>query len=306
MSQYEMNSQAPVADPAEVYKENLLLSARLQEQSSALTKLAAELEESNLRLTQAQARLQAACKFASVGRLASGIVHEINTPVQFIGDNLAFLQTVLPELFEFSEQVAGPEPKDGSSRWNYFKKEIPEAVEGSQEGLRRVNRIVQSMRSFFYPTAVGKSLTRLEEVVEASLSVSAGEWKYVCKVVTDFAPDLPPVPCHRQEISQVILNLIVNAAEAIREKGELGVIKISARKLDGLMELTIEDDGIGMSAAVQARIFDPFFTTKPLSQATGQGLAVAHEVLARHSGRIYFRSTEGRGTLFTLQLPLAS
>lgn len=271
--------------------------------------LSHDLAECRRVLQQTQEQLQGAWKLESIGRLAAGIAHEINTPAQFLGDNLAFLQDtfqdVLALLGRLSQGANLAEVPEFDLE--FVRKEIPEALAASQEGLHRIDRIVKAMRRFSHPSLGEFSLAALDDIITTSMTVSASEWKYVASVETHFDPELPPILCIRDELSQVVLNLLVNAAHAIREKGEPGKIVVRTRRLASSAELSIEDNGTGIPESAQGRVFEPFFTTKAVGKGTGQGLSMAYRVIVeKHSGRLSFQSTPGQGTNFTIELPLSS
>ena len=279
-------------------------------------------ERKNLekQLTQTQ-------KLRSIGQLASGIAHEINTPTQYVGDNTRFLQDAFADLMEVLTQQAGllraarsgpvsPEvirAVDEAIRQadlDYLTREIPLAIRHTLEGIDRIAKIVRAMKEFAHPGREDKVAVDLNKIIETTLTVACSEWKYVADLVTDFDRSLPEVPCHPGEINQVILNLVVNAAHAVEDQvkqGRItkGVITVATRRKDEWVEIQISDTGGGIPEAIRPRIFDPFFTTKESGRGTGQGLAICHPVIVdKHGGRIFFESEVGRGTTFTINLPL--
>jgi signal transduction histidine kinase len=271
-------------------------------------------------------QLRQAQKLESIGQLAAGIAHEINTPTQYIGDNAIFLRQAFQDLWGLVEPIqrmlagardgAGPDHLVAAARQaleqadlGFFAEEIPLAINESLEGIRRISRIVGAMKDFSHPAATSRTPTDLNRAVESTTLVCRGEWKYVAELELDLAPELAPVPCFPDEINQVILNLVINAAHAIGEaqrtsQGGKGLIRISTRAVDGCAQLSIADTGCGIPEAIRSRIFDPFFTTKPVGQGTGQGLAIAYAVITeQHGGTIALESEVGKGTTFTLRLP---
>ncbi len=279
---------------------------------------------------QMEAQLQLSQKLESVGRLAAGIAHEINTPTQFITDNTRFLADafqhfarVLAAYRELATQVVAGQvaPQavqalqdlENQEDIDYLLKELPSTCAQSLDGLARIARIVGAMKDFSHPKSVDKAPTNLAHLLNTTITVSRHEWKYVAEVVTEFAPDLPLVPCVADELSQAVLNLLINAAHAIEEvqttwAGEvkkLGCITLRAFPSDNAVCIEIADTGAGIPEAVRPRIFDPFFTTKGIGKGTGQGLSVVHNVVVHsHGGRIDFTSVVGQGTTFRLFLPL--
>ena len=194
---------------------------------------------------------------------------------------------------------------------DFLLDEIPKTIEQSMDGINRVGAIVRAMREFSHPGSEEKVLVDINHSLDNTLTVSRNEWKYLAKAETDFAPDLPMLRCLPGEINQVFLNIIVNAAHAIADVTEggrrgKGVIRLTTRALDGWMEIRIEDTGGGIPAEIQHRIFDPFFTTKKVGKGTGQGLALARNVVVdKHQGKLRFETEPGTGTTFVVQLPLS-
>jgi PAS domain S-box-containing protein len=236
-------------------------------------------------------------KLESVGQLAAGIAHEINTPIQYIGDNIRFIQDSFADLGRLlrgyenvatavqtnamtPEVLAELESSIRQTDIEYLSKEIPLAVQQSLEGVCRVTKIVHAMKEFSHPGVKERIAIDLSRAIETTITVATSEWKYVAELVTDFDHALPLVPCLPGELNQVILNLIVNAAHAIGDvvkntEGSKGVIKISTRRHDSWAEIKISDTGAGIPESIRHRIFDPFFTTKEVGKGTGQGLAIA-------------------------------
>lgn len=276
---------------------------------------------------QMEVQLRHAQKMESIGQLAAGIAHEINTPTQYIGDNTHFVQDSfrdLAVLFEAQgrllraaklgtvtpEIVAEVEAAASAADLEYLAVEIPKAIEQSLQGVQRVAKIVGAMKEFSHPGTNEKMAIDLNRAIESTLTVATNEWKYVAEMVTDFAADLPPVACLPGEFNQAILNIVVNASHAIGDvigngtKGK-GTITVSTRRDGNTVEIRIRDTGTGMPENVRARIFDPFFTTKGVGRGTGQGLAIAHSVVVdKHGGTIQVESEVGRGTTFVLRLPI--
>jgi two-component system NtrC family sensor kinase len=275
-----------------------------------------------LQLTQAQ-------KLESIGQLAAGIAHEINTPIQYVGDNTRFLQKAFTDVFRLTdlyghllETVKSEQQHEGLIReiedhirkadLEYLSREIPQAIGQTLEGVERVSRIVLSMKEFSHPGSNQKSAIDINRALENTITVARNEWKYVAELETDLDPNLPPVPGIPGEINQVFLNILVNAAQAIgatvkAEEGQKGIIRIRTHQVNGDAEIRIGDNGPGIPAAIRKRIFDPFFTTKEPGKGTGQGLAIAHTAVVRkHQGSIQLESREGEGTEFIIRLPLGS
>ncbi len=266
-------------------------------------------------------------KLESIGQLAAGIAHEINTPTQYIGDNTQFLQeafqdlagvlkgygrlleaartgTIDPQLLEKLQQTS--EEADVE----YLVEEIPSAIGQALEGIERVSEIVRAMKEFSHPGVEGFTEVNLNDAIRSTVTVASNEWKYVADVELDLDERLPLVSCRAGEINQVVLNLLINAAHAIvdvvgdggREKGTITI----ATRCDGQhAEIRLSDTGRGIPEGIRDRIFDPFFTTKEVGKGTGQGLAIAHTVVAeKHGGTIECETEVGKGTTFLIRLPL--
>jgi PAS domain S-box-containing protein len=258
--------------------------------------------------------LRQAQKLEAIGHLAAGIAHEINTPTQYVGDNLRFLKESFGELDSLLTQLVdlGGQPASellGNAEFDYLKEEIPRALNQSLEGVDRVAKIVRAMKEFSHP-AREKTATDLNRAIQSTITVASNEWKYVAEIEMDLDTNLPAVHCSPAEFNQVILNMVVNAAHAISDvvgDGGKGKGKITVRtRPDGEWAIVeIKDSGSGMPPHVQQRIFDPFFTTKEVGKGTGQGLAIAHNVIVdKHGGTIKVTSAPGAGTTFTIRLPI--
>jgi len=261
-------------------------------------------------------------KLESIGQLAAGIAHEINTPIQFVGDNVRFLQNEFKEIapvlracstvdISVKESVAEACSMAKSLDAEYLSDEIPKALEQSLDGIARISKIVSAMKEFSHPGQGEKQIVDLNSAIESTMIVSTNEWKYVAEMKTDFDSSLPLVPCVVGEFNQVILNLIVNAAHAIADVKEVqgggkGLISVSTKNLGTQAEIRIKDTGGGIPASIADKIYDPFFTTKGVGRGTGQGLAIARNIIVhKHGGAIRFDSAVGQGTEFIISLPLA-
>jgi signal transduction histidine kinase len=261
-----------------------------------------------------------------VGQLAAGIAHEINTPTQYIGDNVRYLKKAfagLTRLLTIYDRLWNEMCQDtvdaallaevGATLQQidlcFLMEEIPKAIDDGLEGVKRVSEIVGAMKDFSHPGAREKVPLDLNHAIQSTIIVAQNEWKYVADMDTDFDPTLPPVCCLPGEFNQVILNLIVNAAHAIGERtkernGEKGKIRVQTARCPMGVEIRIGDTGAGIPPEVRARIFDPFFTTKEIGKGTGQGLAIARSVIVgKHEGSIDFESVVGEGTTFIIRLP---
>jgi PAS domain S-box-containing protein len=282
--------------------------------------------EAELRQKKLRSELDQARKLESVGQLAAGIAHEINTPTQFVGDNTRFLKESFEDIADVftavREVIAALEAAEADdlaadlrkaledSDAEFLEAEIPKALDQSIAGLERVSRIVRAMKEFAHPGQDAKAPTDLNRAIESTVTVATNEWKYACEMHLDFDEDLPQVTCHAGEVNQAVLNIVVNASHAVAEKLGAGAttkgnIWITTRLVDDYAEVRIRDDGSGIPEHVRPRIFDPFFTTKDVGKGTGQGLAIAHDVITnKHQGSLEFETEEGQGTTFVLRLPL--
>jgi PAS domain S-box-containing protein len=274
-----------------------------------------------------EGQLAQAQKLESVGQLAAGIAHEINTPIQYVGDNTRFLKDSFRDLDELFDQVqslvqlarAGSLDESAlrdlesvvlEADVDFLRSEIPQAISQSLDGVEHIAKIVRAMKEFSHPGDEQKTPVDLKHAIETTVTVAKGEWKYVADVVTHFDPELPVVSCLPGEINQVLLNLIVNAAHAIGDSRKSaddpkGVITVTTQR-DGMwVKFSVQDTGVGISDRVRQRMFDPFFTTKGVGKGTGQGLAIARSVVVdKHSGTIECESEIGVGTTFIIRIPI--
>lgn len=274
-----------------------------------------------------QVQLNHAQKMESIGQMAAGIAHEINTPLQYIGDNARFLRDsffdilgLFKEHIQFindnkeglssPEQLKFIESKRREKEFDYLVDEIPEAINQSLEGIDRVNKIVKALKEFSHPGMDEKRPSDINRSINTTLNVSRNEWKYVAEVVVSLDMELPHVPCYLNDFNQVMLNLIINAVHAIKEKRESDpkkteTINISTKLRGKWVEISVADTGRGIAESIQQKIFDPFFTTKDVGKGTGQGLAIVHAIIVKkHQGEIDFESKIGVGTTFRIKLPL--
>lgn len=274
-------------------------------------------------------QLSQAQKLESIGQLAAGIAHEINTPTQYVGDNVNFLRDasggITRLLGEYDQLLAAAENGTVSPELtarvcevakevdvDFLNDEIPAAIAQALEGIDRITKIVRAMKQFAHPGTDDKTAADINRAIENTITISRNEWKYVADIETELSPDLPLVPCLLGEFNQVILNMIVNAAHAIaslngdRPEGK-GKIRITTRLVDDSAEIRVSDTGSGIPESIRERVFDPFFTTKEVGKGTGQGLAIAHSVIVdKHSGTISVESEVGKGSTFIIRLPIAA
>jgi PAS domain S-box-containing protein len=272
-------------------------------------------------------RLLETQKLGAIGQLAAGVAHEINTPMQFIGDNLHFARSAVQDLlnlldrYKAAAQAAETAPIGAAkleelvvaeldADFEYSRHALAETLERSLSGVERVSAIVRAMKSFAHPGADQLAPTELKSLIESTVVVATNEWKYVADVELALDPSLPPVPCIAGELNQVVLNLIVNASHAISDavgdSGRKGRITIETSKDDTHAEIRVADTGTGIAEAARAKVFEPFFTTKEVGKGTGQGLSMAYNcIVKRHRGTITFDTELGVGTTFIIRLPLA-
>jgi signal transduction histidine kinase len=280
----------------------------------------------NLMAAQIEERTKAV-KLESMGRLSAGIAHEINTPMQFIGDNTYFLRQAFAELLRVLqscrellaqhhngsvpiELVGRVEAAIAEADLDFLAARIPQALQRSQEGVERVSQLVGAMKEFSHPGAKEQVPVDLNRTIESAVILSRNEWKYLADMTLDLDPSLPQVRCLAGEISQVLVNLIVNAAHAIGDvvgdgSAGKGTIAISTRLQADRVEVRVRDTGPGIPEAVQQHIFEPFFTTKDVGKGTGQGLAIAHDlIVGKHGGELFFETRPATGTTFVIRLPV--
>lgn len=269
--------------------------------------------------------LQLAQKLESVGRLAAGIAHEINTPIQYVGDSLHFLRSAFDDLNQLLDscraaidalpdtpmsQALRQAMEEAAARYDldFVHAEVPKAFTRTFDGVERVTNIVKAMKEFAHPDTNEQSPSDLNHALQTTLLVASNEYKYLAKICTDFG-ELPHVMCNIGELNQVFLNLIVNAAHAIHEAGKdlnSGEIRISTAIAGESAVIRISDNGCGVPEENLSKLYDPFFTTKEVGRGTGQGLAITHSILVdKHGGDISVQSRVGVGTEFTLRLPIA-
>jgi len=277
---------------------------------------------------QMESELARAQRLEAVGRLAAGIAHEINTPTQYLGDNARFLQDAFQELCglitELERLVRAArenqlheslleeiEAKIRAADLDFLSREIPLALRQTLEGIEHVSGIVAAMKEFAHPANGQKQAVDLNHIILGALTLCRSEWKYVAEVETDLDPELPPVSCFPTDLNRVIMNLVLNAAQAIAEKAQQsggeyqGRIIIRTRYEHPWVEIRVEDNGIGIPPEIQSHVFDLFFTTKKIGQGSGQGLAIAHTIVVdKHGGTINFQSTPGEKTVFVVRLPV--
>ncbi len=265
-----------------------------------LNRLVSELKNTQQQLLHSE-------KLASIGQLAAGVAHEINNPVSFVSSNLFHLQQHVRQMeamldhYQLLCRRQGETPLLTESAWHRNKQDLSELLAESREGLDRVRHIVLDLRNFSRVGESGWQMSNLNDCLESTLNIVRNEIKYKAELSKHYDLNLPPIQCLPSQINQVILNLLINAAQAINERGTIGLE--SGRQGDEVF-FSVRDSGQGISPEYLDKIFDPFFTTKPVGKGTGLGLSLAYGIVQRHSGRIEVESSQGRGSCFTVWLPI--
>ena len=316
---------------AEQYLEDK--SRELYLSNQQLAALAIKLEEENKR-TKAdlerrkalESQLAHAQKMESVGQLAAGMAHELNTPLQFVGDNINFLKSSFEDIDtllnavdlllskcrddqQHLDQVQSIEQIRDQIELDYLRDEVPLAANQAIAGTDTLTRIVKAMKVFSHPGTKAFEPIDLNQLIESTLDISRSEWKYHATLCKDFSDELPLVNCVPGELGQALLNLIVNAANAMQGDNPSADSILSVRTYrdgdDAVVE--ISDTGCGIPAEIKHRVFDPFFTTKGVGEGTGQGLSISYRIIVKlHKGMLSFDSVVGEGTIFQIRLPLSS
>jgi PAS domain S-box-containing protein len=264
-------------------------------------------------------------KLSAIGQLAAGIAHEINTPVQYVSDNIAFLSDIWNQIdaamafcltpahasITSDSRPSGAVTSAGPpEEWDWLRQEVPKAISQSLEGIRRMSKILGAMRRFSHTGGGEREHVDLNEALDATLTIVQNQIKHIADVQTDYQVNLPRLECYADEMNQVFLNLIVNATHAIREASkkqarERGKLTIRTRQIDDDVQIEIQDNGTGIPLPACARIFEPFFTTKQVGEGTGQGLTICHDIVVRkHHGNIWFDTELDRGTTFFIRIPI--
>jgi signal transduction histidine kinase len=283
----------------------------------AVAERTAELQAEMTRRAHMELELRHAQKLEAIGQLASGIAHEINTPIQYVGDSIYFLRHAFADVMRLVDAYGKALLRLGSGEGSalqisedvdveLLRAEVPEAFERTADGIRQVASIVKAMKTFAHASPE-KLPVDLNAAVENTLSVARNEYKYVADLQTELG-QIPDVTCNAGGIRQVLLNLIVNAAHAIADKAAgadvRGTIRIKTELCGSVVRISIADTGAGIPEAVRGRIFEPFFTTKAQGRGTGQGLAISRSIITQHGGKLWFETELGQGTTFFVQLPI--
>ena len=278
-----------------------------------------KVEERTRELKEAQSQLVQSEKLAGIGQLAAGVAHEINNPTGFIINNLGALETytqnILKALSEYEDLIreiesdTGKRTEDIEGRFGsihesndieYISKDLPDLVRETAQGAQRIRDIVKNLRDFAHPPDDVIRYTDLNREIESSLSLVWNELKYKCEVTREYG-EIAQVPCSPGKIQQVFVNILINASQAIEKEGEIGIRTFSE---DSKAVVQIRDNGKGIPEAVRDKIFNPFFTTKAVGKGTGLGLSIVYGIIERLGGTIEVDSEVGKGTEFTLTLPV--
>ncbi|MGE5470637.1 MAG: ATP-binding protein [Bacteroidota bacterium] len=288
--------------------ENERINRALQREKAEQRALIAKLEEAHSQLLQSE-------KLASIGQLAAGVAHEINNPIGFVNSNLGSLKNYVNQLLGLIDNMSASleplladQPAVRASLeelcrvadLEFLREDICSLITESIDGTARVRRIVQDLRDFSRTGDISLEWVDLHAGLESTLNVVANEIKYKAEVVREYG-DLPDVECRPSQINQVFMNLLVNAAQAIPERGRITLRSGCAGEA---VWVAVSDTGSGIAPDILARIFDPFFTTKPVGKGTGLGLSVSYGIIEKHGGRIEVASQPGQGTTFTIWLPV--
>jgi two-component system NtrC family sensor kinase len=304
------------------YRENL--EQMVQERAAALHKSNEELEHTLSRLKETQVQMIQSEKMASIGQLAAGVAHEINNPAGFINSNLNTLldyQRDIGKLIRqyrhlvtnlkgivageegwaaISEQVEGIVALEAETDIDFILDDVLNLIGESQDGTERLKRIVSDLKDFVHPGKDKLESADINRCLESTLNVVWNELKYKAAVTKEYG-ELPLVECYPHQLNQVFMNLLVNAAQAIKEKGEINIV---TQALDGQVEIKISDTGSGIPKENLSKIFDAFFTTKEVGKGTGLGLHIAYDIIKKHKGTIDVDSEVGKGTTFTIRLQI--
>ncbi|HVZ36434.1 MAG TPA: ATP-binding protein [Polyangiaceae bacterium] len=299
-------------------------NAALLTAQSALEQAFAQLKEEVAIRQKLERELGAARKLEALGQLSAGVAHEINTPLQYVGDSVYFLGQAIAKITSYLQGIDALLERQPAPTWPeaqaaiatarrqarlpFLLEEAPKAVGASKEGISQVSQIVQALKAFSHQDVEQKAPADVNAALRTALVMARHEYKTIATVHESLG-ELPPVECQITQLNQVFLNLIVNAAHAIADahRAAPGTISVSSRVSEGYAEIAIADDGCGIPEAIQHKIFEPFFTTKEVGRGTGQGLALARQIVVdRHGGTLDFESEVGKGTTFRIRIPASA
>ncbi len=320
--QVNLDSANEIGEMANVFNKMSTENASMYEELNNMNK------ELNRVVEERTAELIRARNLESIGTLAAGIAHEMNTPIQFVTDNVNFLSDIFKELLKFVDLhrslLLNCDPGEKTKKaidkgfeferkmdLPYIESEVPDAFLQTIEGLERVAKIVDAMKDFAYIGTEEKKMSDINKAVESSIMVAGNTWKYVATMEAKYDVSLPQIVCVLPDINQAIMNLIINATYAIAQvvgdgvtgKGKI-TVKTSSNTEDTIL-ISVSDTGTGIPKEIWDKIFDPFFTTKEIGKGTGQGLSIAYSaVVEKHGGKLTFETEEGKGTTFYVELPI--
>ena len=288
------------------------IEGALERTVAEATQLAANMEFLNAELKATQSQMLQSEKMASIGQLAAGVAHEINNPIGFVSSNLRSLNKYITKLKDYLAVLEQKVQTEIPEAWQDMRRErkrkkidfvledCGDLIAESLEGSERVRKIVQNLKTFSRVDQAGEQLADVNECLNSTITMVWNEIKYKAALEKDFA-ELPDLYCKPQELSQVFTNILLNAVQAIDEKG---LIRVVTREKEGNIVVAISDNGIGIPENIRSRIFEPFFTTKDVGKGTGLGMSISYETVKRHRGEIRVDSELGQGTTFTIVLPL--
>ena len=289
----------------------------LEDKSRELYQANSELSDTLAKLQDTQAHLVQSEKMASIGQMAAGVAHEINNPIGFVSSNLDSLKHYIESLVQVIEQdgklidecqqveslgalVSASAQARDQADLEFLLEDLDSLIAESIDGTQRVKRIVADLKDFSHVDQPEMVVADLHELIDKTLAVAANEIRYKTEIVRNYG-EVPPITCYGGKISQVVLNFIMNAAQAIEEQG---TITIQTGSEADQVWFEIRDTGRGIPAEVLSKIYDPFFTTKPVGEGTGLGLHMVHKIVEAHQGSVHVESTEGVGTAFRVTLPV--
>lgn len=304
-------------------------TAELTATNQTLLAEIAERKQAEQERQMMEVQLRQAQKLEAIGQLAAGIAHEINTPMQYVGDNTRFLKDAFKNLLTLlhgheellaavkastlkPDLVARVEKAYATSDLEYLVEQIPTCLDETLEGVERVTKIVRAMKEFSHPNSREKVAGDLNRAIESTVTVAHSQWKQVAEIKLELDAALPQVSCFMGEFNQCVLNLLVNAAHAIgdvvkEQPGTKGLITVRTRREGECVEVSLSDTGTGIPESARPHIFEPFFTTKGVGRGTGQGLAIVYgSIVKKHGGTVNYNTEWGKGTTFTLRLPIKS
>lgn len=287
------------------------MTQKVHQREQALKKSYDELSKANEELVLSESQLIQSEKMASIGVLAAGVAHEINNPIGYIKSNLTVFQDYLESINDYCQEIAEQcttqEQKDyqqalaNKHDLQYILEDSGPLIENSIDGVEKVAEIVRNLKTFARAEEDVKTLTDINEGLNATINMVANELKYNCQLHIDLSP-LPKIYAFPSKLNQVFMNLLINAGQSIADKGD---IFIRTYQDDNALVVEVKDTGTGISPENLPHIFTPFFTSKPVGEGTGLGLSISHSIIEQHSGKILINSTIGKGSCFSVYIPLA-